>query len=129
MEISNGKFMMMGKVGFESYSIYCVIGDKPHEREIEQELIVDLIVETDFSRVSQSDDLQDAVDYVTLATLCSEIAKKGCYHLIETYVAEVAQTVLRIPSVHSVSIKVRKPSAFLNSDRSMAVAELYLSKS
>ena len=113
---------MLGLIGFDHYQIFCIIGDLPQERKQEQELYVDLRVETDFSDVAESDLLKDTVDYVPLAKICRDIATQGKYQTIEKYAAQVLEEVMAKFAVKSAWIRVKKPKALPGAD--YAVVEL-----
>lgn len=100
---------MLGTIGFERYSIRCIIGTEPHERRTEQEILVDVRVEADISTAVQYDELGDTVNYIELAELCKTIALEGKYFLVETYAAEVAQAIYDRFPVKSVYVCIRKP--------------------
>lgn len=102
---------MLGIIGFKGYRVSCIIGTENHEREVEQDLLIDLKVEADFSRVSQSESLHDTINYVSLASVCKDLAQKGKYLLIEKYAADVIAEVLNRFPVYSVWICVQKPEA------------------
>lgn len=101
--------MVVGRVGFEGLSIRCIIGDRAHERKQEQEIVVDIYVDTDFSAAGQSDKLQDTVDYSHLSSICEETAKKGRYRLLEAYAMAATTAILKVKGVSSVWMRVRKP--------------------
>lgn len=102
---------MLGTIGFKGYQISCIIGLEPHERMRAQDLLVDLIVETDFSRVSESDSLEDTIDYVSLAALCKKMALAGNYCLIEKYASDLIKEIFALYPVKSAAVRIRKPAA------------------
>lgn len=107
---------MMSKIGFKNLKILCVIGDLPEEREIKQEIFVDLSVTSDFTESVKTDDIRFGVDYVQLSDLCRKIAVEGKYHLLETYSEAVLNAVLNQFSVDEVTICVRKPMGIAGAD-------------
>ena len=54
---------MIGTIGIEELRISCIIGIFPQERVQEQELILDLEFELDFSKMVQEQNIDDTVDY------------------------------------------------------------------
>lgn len=110
---------MYGTIGFVNHRIRCIIGVHPAEREREQEIFVDLRVAADFSACVQTDALADTVDYLALASLCTNLAVNNRYRLLETFAADVAAEVLRYATVHEVSIKIKKPGALPTADFSV----------
>lgn len=102
---------ILGIIGFKRYRIRCIIGTEPCEREREQDLLIDLKVEIDFTRAAHKDHLSDTVDYVSLAALCNEVAQRGCYQLIEKYATDLVHEVQKKFAIKSVWVRVEKPQA------------------
>lgn len=113
---------MLGTIGFEKYRIRCIIGTELHEREKEQEIIVDLSVECDLLKPAASGSLSDAIDYVQLAEICRELAVFGRYFLLEKYIVDVVSEIRRRYPVKSVSMCARKPAALEGADNCFASA-------
>lgn len=99
---------MLGWIGFNSYRINCIIGTELNEREETQDLLVDLKVEMNLSKVTVSGMLNDTIDYRSLAAVCKDLAVEGKYELIEKYAADVVSKVLKIFPVKSAWICVKK---------------------
>lgn len=117
---------MIGTVGFEQLAIRCIIGCCPEERQVEQEIYVDLRVGCDFTRCATSDNIQDAVDYVKLADICTELAQSRKYYLQESFAAELLQKIINEFNVEWASIKIKKPKALASAE--CATVELWLEK-
>ena len=113
---------MLGTIGFEGYCVHCIIGTEPHEREVEQKLLIDLKVEADFSRVLVSESLHDTINYVLLASACKDLAQRGQYFLIEKYASDAVAMILTMFPVKSAWICVKKPAAI--PDAECALVEL-----
>lgn len=107
---------MLGMIGFKDYRVRCVIGTGVEERKIEQDLLIDLKVETDFSSVSKTENIEDTIDYVILATICREFAQNGKYFLLEKYAADVIQEIVKTFQIKSAWICVKKPLAIPNAE-------------
>lgn len=103
-------------IGFNNYRISCIIGIEPHEREKEQDLLVDLKVESVYVTAAQSDDIKDTVNYMALAQICKEIACRGRYQLLERYASDVLDAILEEFPVISAWINVKKPAALPGAD-------------
>jgi dihydroneopterin aldolase len=48
---------------------------------------------------------------VSACELSADIARAGCYQLIETLASEIAEAVLALPGALAVEVTVRKPDA------------------
>lgn len=127
--LSSRKLMhVKGIIGFEHYEIPCVIGVYPKERRVPQSIFVDLKVELDMSECVRSDKLQDTLDYVKLAAVCSDLAQNGNYQLIETYAYDVVQAFLQYPQVSWVWIKIKKPQGLASAMFTTIELEQYQGK-
>lgn len=92
-------------------AIDCIIGDLPHEREMEQRVRLDLALEADCGPAAASDELGDAVDYVAACRIAARTAVEGRFHLVETLAERVCEALLEQLACTAVAIEVRKPSA------------------
>lgn len=113
---------MLGSIGFNSLRVNCIIGINPSEREQTQDLLIDLKVEVDLSKVAVSGDLNDTIDYRSLTAVCKELAIEGKYLLIEKYAADVVKKLLETFPIKSAWIRIMKPKAIL--DAECALVEL-----
>lgn len=103
--------MFKGMIGFEDYAIECIIGVFAEERKQPQKIFVDLKVEVDIEKGAQTDHFKDVYDYVQLAEMCTEMAQKKEYALLETFAYEVITKLEEDPQVFWAAIKIKKPSA------------------
>ena len=102
---------MIGQIGFENLKISCIIGMGEEERREEQPIFVDLKVGVDISKSVKTDKLEDTVDYVAMAQVCTELALQKQYQLLETYAAEVLKALFDGFDIQEAWIKVKKPEA------------------
>lgn len=103
-------------IGFENYRISCLIGIEPHERLQEQEILVDLKVGIDGSRVIKTENIQDTVDYMLLAEICRKMAEQGHFQLLEVYIAAVLEEITACFHLHWVWMRVKKTAALKGAD-------------
>ena len=74
-------------------------------------IIVDLVVEVDTRPAAASDDVDDAVNYGTLAMLVAHEVKRDPVNLLETVAARVASAVLTDSRITAVEVTIHKPQA------------------
>jgi dihydroneopterin aldolase len=117
---------MEGIIRIEGYKVHSIIGAYAYEREEEQEILLDIEMKIDFSKCTQTDSIIDTVDYSEVVKVCSELAKKRGYHLLETFAYESVHALMDLFSPRSVKIRLRKERA-LPLARAVSV-ELELSK-
>lgn len=82
-----------------------------HERRDGQDFVIDLTVWLDLKAAASSDDLDDTVDYGTLAQLAYDIISGPPRELIETVAAEIAEDVMKDQRIEAVEVVVHKPQA------------------
>lgn len=84
------------------------------ERRLGQRFLVDLWVDA-IETATESDRIEDTVDYRKLATLVREVFAGPERLLLEALAGAVADGVLeRFPAVASVRVRVRKPDVVLD---------------
>jgi FolB domain-containing protein len=110
---------MEGVLGFENHRISCIIGAYPAERNNEQDIFVDLKVKADLSKPAKTDDLNDTIDYAALANLCTELARKNGYQLLEAFAGDVLNEIFSRFAVEEAWIKIKKPNAIETADYCM----------
>lgn len=82
------------------------------ERENGQGFLVDLILNMDLSKVSQSDLIDDTINYSTVCDLVLAQIIGPPVTLIERLAGQIAELILRdYPKVESVRVTVHKPDA------------------
>ncbi len=82
-----------------------------HERRDGQDFVIDLTVWLDLKAAASSDDLDDTVDYGTLAQRAYDIISGPPRELIETVAAEIAEDVMKDQRIEAVEVVVHKPQA------------------
>lgn len=87
------------------------VGVPPHERNIAQEVVLDIEVEYDVRRAAESDHFGDTVDYASIHAAARDAVTARPYSLVETMAESVAQAVLERHNVESVRVLIRKPGA------------------
>ena len=95
------------KIGLEELKISCIIGVLPHEREIAQEIILNVVVEVDEIR---EDLLEATIDYMQIAKRCQEMVVQGQFQLIETCARILLEMLVMEFKRLGVHVRVKKPS-------------------
>ena len=86
-------------------------GARPGEWEQPQEFKVDIEIETDTAEAGKTDRLEDTVDYTRIRAAAKEVIEGPSVHLLEMLSARIAQTVLKMPRVAAVEVRVAKRPA------------------
>jgi len=108
------------KIHIRDLTVLTVIGVYPEERDIRQELILNIEILTDLKKAGLTDDFELTVDYDTLTEKISELVENTTFKLIESVAASVADYILGISGVNACRVTVDKPGAVRRA-RSVAV--------
>ena len=88
-----------------------------HERKDGQDFFVDLTLSVDLTAASQSDAIEDTVNYAEITDLVVEEITSNPVNLIEKLAARIAERVLNQHiKVQSVVVTVHKPQAPVSAD-------------
>ncbi len=100
----------MGTVYVRQLPVSCIIGIHADERVANQQLLISVELDVDFSRARHSDAVEDALDYTLVAKHIAATARAGRFRLIETLAEKLAEELLT-PGVLRVAVDVQKPAA------------------
>lgn len=102
----NDQIILTGIHGFGYHGLF------DHEREDGQDFFVDLIMSVDLSVPSESDAIEDTVNYAEITDLVVEEITSNPVNLIEKLAGRIAERVLNQHlKVMIVSVTVHKPQA------------------
>ncbi|MFO7809077.1 dihydroneopterin aldolase [Guyparkeria sp.] len=89
-----------------------IIGILPAERETQQPLRVDLVLEVQsFRQAVESEHIDQTVDYASVSRRVIEIAREGRFQLVETLAERCCQTLLAEFPVRRITMRALKPHA------------------
>jgi 7,8-dihydroneopterin aldolase/epimerase/oxygenase len=93
----------------------CIIGFIDWERRVKQTVVLDLELPVDCRRASQSDAVEDTLDYKKVARRVLAFVSSSEFKLVETLAHRVALLVLEEFAVAWVRVALNKPGAVRNS--------------
>ncbi len=98
----------MGTILIEAMEFYSFHGHYKEEQIVGNKFLVDLLLETDMSHASKSDELHDAVNYQTAYKLVKrEMEKKS--KLLENIAQRILDTIHEeLPGVKKATVTIRK---------------------
>ncbi len=108
------------KIFIRDLLVNCIIGTNPDERVNKQDVVLNIVVETDLSVAGASDNLEDALDYFVLKNKIVHHLVHSKYFLLEKMANFVAGICLDEEMVTAVDITIDKPGALENT-KSVAV--------
>jgi FolB domain-containing protein len=88
-----------------------VIGITDRERENPQDILINVVLETDTRLAGETDDVQDSVNYRTIAKKILAFVDTARRHTVEALASDLAALCLEDARVNRVCIRVEKPGA------------------
>ena len=101
----------MDRIFIRDLALRCIIGLYPEEREKKQDVIINVVMETDLRAAGQSDDLNDTVDYKTIKLNILDFVENSSFQLIESLAEGVAKICLADSKVQCATVTIDKPGA------------------
>jgi FolB domain-containing protein len=103
--------MSEDKVEVRDLMVRGVIGVNDWERDVEQDILVNLTLYTDLRRAGESDDIDDTVNYRTIAKAVIDHIKTHQPFTVEALATDIARICLATPHVRRAQVRVEKPGA------------------
>ncbi len=88
-----------------------IIGINDDERTDRQDVMVNLALDVDMRAAGRSDDIDDAVNYRTIAKQVIELVETSRFFLVEHMADEIARVCLKDERVTRARVRVEKPAA------------------
>jgi FolB domain-containing protein len=101
----------MDKILIKDLTAHGIIGIHEQERNKPQKILINLTIFTDTRNAGQSDDIDDCIDYDTIASLAKEHAENAQRFTVEALAEDIAAFCLQFPNVYRVFVRVEKPNA------------------
>jgi FolB domain-containing protein len=89
----------------------CIIGIDEQERANKQNVLVQIVLETDLRRAGRTDALEDTIDYRALKKRILSMAGESQFYLIEALAQSIADECLKQDRIERVTVAVEKPGA------------------
>jgi FolB domain-containing protein len=101
----------MDKTFIKDLLVRGVIGISEREREQPQDILVNVVLFSDTSKAGKTDDIEDCVNYRTVAKKIIAQVEKVSRYTVEALAADIAKLCLAEPGVRQVQVRVEKPGA------------------
>jgi dihydroneopterin aldolase len=105
----------------KALSLSTKIGVYAWEQQVNQQLLIDISLNTDFS--SCEDNLSKTIDYAVLCDLVTQFVESNSFQLIETVANEVARLILNQFKISQITVAVSKPHAVKNAGMIQVVVQ------
>ena len=113
----------MDRIYLQDLRVEAVIGIWEWERRIRQTISLDLEMATDVRRATASDDIEDALNYRSIAKQLAETVEQSEFQLVETLAETLARIVVVDFGVSWLKLTVSKPGAIQGSRNVGVVVE------
>ncbi len=101
----------MDKVIIKDLLARGIIGVNDWEREKPQDILINIVAYTDTRKAGESDDLEDCVNYRSLAKKVQARAETAARYTVEALANDLAKICLEEKGVEKVMVRVEKPGA------------------
>lgn len=88
-----------------------VIGINDWEREITQDILINITLKFDLKKSAQSDNIEDTLNYKTLTKLIIKYVENSEHYLVETLATEIARICIVKFGASNVKVRLEKPGA------------------
>ncbi len=106
----------MAKIQITDLRLRTIIGANEWERDVKQDLIINITITFDASKACDSDDLKDTLDYKNITKKVIEKVEGSSYFLIEKLASQLLKIVLDNPLAQTATVRVDKPFALRFAD-------------
>ncbi|MDH3620011.1 MAG: dihydroneopterin aldolase [Gammaproteobacteria bacterium] len=105
----------MDKIFLDELKIDTIIGIWDWERKIRQTVIIDLEMSADIARAAATDNVEDTLNYKSVAKRLQEFVGDSSFQLVETLAERIAGIIRDEFDVAWVKVRVHKPGAIRGS--------------
>ena len=101
----------MDKVIIKDLLARGIIGINESERKGAQDILINISMTTDTRKAGGSDDINDCINYRTVAKKAQALAETAERLTVEALAEDIAGMVLEFEGVQTVTVRVEKPGA------------------
>jgi len=102
------------QIVLKGMSFYGYHGVNPEERATGQKFIVDLRVKCSLIKPSESDKVEDTVNYSELFRIVKAVVEGEPHNLLESVAKNISDKILLDYDIYSVSVTIKKPEVRIN---------------
>lgn len=99
------------RFSIEKLALRTIIGFKEWERKKKQDVFIYLQYEVPDEMASETDNVDDTVDYKVITKKIIEMVESADYFLIEKLASRILDIVLENPKISEATVRVEKPHA------------------
>ena len=106
----------MAKIRITNLRLRAIIGTNDWERDVQQDVVVNIALDYDAARAIASDDLRKTIDYKALTRQIIKEVEASRFFLLEKLAGRVIEIVAAHPAVREAVVRVDKPQALRFAD-------------
>jgi len=103
-------------ISIKELRLRTIIGAHDWERDVKQDVVINVIAEVDGNPAAESDDLLDTVDYKMITKEIIELVETSEFYLIEKLAESILDIVMFDQRIVRASVEVDKPHALRFAD-------------
>lgn len=111
----------MAKLHLKDYRVSAIIGVLPQERQLKQEIAIDVEFELNGKKAARSDHIKDTVDYAQVCAHIQQFVSHSHYQLIETLAEKLADHLSLIFKIKKLKLILKKKPADIPELESVSV--------
>ena len=101
----------MATIRITNLKLRTIIGANDWERECKQDVIINVTINFDASKASQSDNIKDTIDYKAMTKRITGEVEPSGFFLLEKLAKHILSIVMENPLVKEAAVRVDKPLA------------------
>jgi FolB domain-containing protein len=109
--MAEGIWSSMDKIIIKDLLVRGIIGVNDWEREHPQDILINIEIEADLKKAGESDNIEESVNYRTVAKKVIAHAEKAKRLTVEALAADIAKICVAEHGVISARVRVEKPGA------------------
>lgn len=106
----------MDSIRITGLRLRCIIGFNPDERREKQDVVIDMVMETDLRKGGASDDPNDLLNYKTVNKAVIKHVEASSYNTLEALATSIARVACIDCGVPNIQVTVHKPGALRFTD-------------
>ncbi len=99
----------MDSVCIQGILVETVIGVYDWERTAPRELLIDVVLDTDLQRASETDNVEDTIDYALVAQCVQSVAKMSEFQLLEALAGAMFTALFEKFHTFQIALTIHKP--------------------
>jgi len=103
-------------IRIDNLKLRAIIGLNDWERNVKQDILVNIVLRADISEAVATDDISGTVDYKNVKNLITAEVESSHYQLIESLAHRILAITTSQPGVIGATVRVDKPGALSGAD-------------